>query len=126
MTGTICACCADIVAAAVNPRAAATYNADAAALYVRIKASDGHANMKFRAFAVTCSLRRPPLRFGKAERDVLTRVIAAADCDDDVLTHVHDVGHRRPALDRRHPDRADLLPRRLVIRAQHRSSRVLR
>src|SRR5258708_26661182 len=49
------------------------------------------------------------------ERDVLARVVAAADRHDEVLTAVLAlVRHRRPALRRRHPHRADFLSRLLV------------
>src|SRR5215470_12086386 len=67
-----------------------------------------------------CLLRLPR----KRERHVLARVIPAADGDDDVLLAVDRVGHRRSALRRRHPHRADLLPLRLFVRAQHRAARM--
>ena len=59
---------------------------------------------------------------GQPERDQLAAVVAAADRDHDVLPAVEHVGHRRPALRRRHVDRADLLAGRLVERAQHRAA----
>src|SRR5712692_9923361 len=63
------------------------------------------------------------MRYGAAqsERDQLTRIIAAADRNDDVLSAVEHVGHRRPALRRWKVDRADLVPGRLVVGTQHRS-----
>src|ERR1700731_2592377 len=64
--------------------------------------------------------RRPRGRCREAERDVFARVVAAAHGDDDVLPAVDRVGHRRAALRRGHPDRADLSARVLVVRAQHR------
>src|SRR6185503_9010906 len=59
------------------------------------------------------------------EGDVLARIVAAADGDDDVLLAVHEVGHRQPALRRDHPHGADLLAFRLLVGAQHRAARVI-
>src|ERR1700730_1419446 len=56
------------------------------------------------------------------ERDVLTRIVRAADGHDDVLLAVERVRHRRAALWRRHPHRAHLLAGLLVIRAKHRAA----
>src|SRR5919197_5666017 len=52
----------------------------------------------------------------------LARVVSTADRHDDVLPAVEHVGHRRPALRRRHVDSADFGAARLVVRAQHRAA----
>src|SRR5512134_151483 len=59
--------------------------------------------------------------FGRRERegDVLTGVVAAAHGDDDVLPAPDPIGHGRATHRCRHPDRANLLARLLVIRAHH-------
>src|SRR5437867_11406614 len=59
---------------------------------------------------------------GQGERDVLTRIVAAADRDDDVLLAVDAIGHRRSALRRRDEHRADFFAGHLVVRAQHRAA----
>src|SRR5262249_41824618 len=59
------------------------------------------------------------------ERDVLARVTASAQRDDDVLLAFDRIRHRRSALRCGHPDRSDFLPARLVVRAKHRPTRVL-
>src|SRR2546422_4030391 len=69
-------------------------------------------------------VRGPPdFALRQRERDVLARIRAAADGDDDVLTPVDHVGHRVAALLRRHPHRPDFLAGLLVVRAQHRAAR---
>src|ERR1700675_4230104 len=60
---------------------------------------------------------------GQAEGDVLARVVAAADRDDDVLLAVDRIGHRRAALWRWHPDLAALRPGLLGVRVEHRTAR---
>src|SRR5262249_14650531 len=62
----------------------------------------------------------------EAERDVFARVRATADGNHDVLLATDRVGHRRTALRSRHPDRAYLLARLFVVRAQHRPARMIR
>src|SRR5262245_16798428 len=72
-------------------------------------------------------LGRPRFAGGQRKRQVLSRVVSAADRDDEVLTAVLAfVGHRRSALRRRHPDGAHLLARVLVVGAQHRATRMIR
>src|SRR5207342_2340941 len=65
---------------------------------------------------------RPHFRLRQREGNVLTRVVAAADRDDEVLAAVGHVGHRRAALRRRHPYRADFLAVGLVVGAEHRAA----
>src|SRR5262245_37889543 len=65
-------------------------------------------------------------RLRQAEREILARVIAATHGNDDVLLAVSQVRHRCSALWRRQIYRANLLSVRLVVRAQHRPSRVIR
>src|SRR5207247_2281281 len=60
------------------------------------------------------------------EREILAGVVSTAHRDDDVLPAVDGVGHRRSALRRWDEDGADLFPRHLVVRAQHRAARMLR
>src|SRR5438105_11168214 len=60
-------------------------------------------------------------RFARREtvREIFARIVATADGDDDVLPAVHHVSHRGAALRCRHPDRADFLPHRFIVGAQH-------
>src|ERR1700688_113585 len=71
-------------------------------------------------------VRRTRFVRGQAEGDVLARVVAAADRDDDVLLAVDRIGHRRAALWRWHPDLADLRTGLLVVRVEHRTARASR
>src|SRR5271169_5622697 len=70
--------------------------------------------------------RRTLIRFRQRKRDVLARIRAPADRDDDVLLAVQHVGHRRAALRGRNEYRTDLLSVRLVVGPQHRAARMLR
>src|ERR1043166_6471238 len=70
-------------------------------------------------------LVRQPRVIRQTERDVFARVVAAAHGDDDVLAAVDGIRHRRAALRRGQQDRTHFLARRLVVRAQHRASRML-
>src|SRR5688572_2941843 len=65
------------------------------------------------------------LALGEAEGQVLARVVAAADRDDDVLAAADAIGHRRAADRRRHPHRSHFLAALLVVGAQHRAARMV-
>src|ERR1700690_4393951 len=60
---------------------------------------------------------------GQPVGDVVARIVAAGDGNDDVLLATKGVRHRRTALRRRHPDGTDFLACPLVIGMHHRAAR---
>src|SRR5262245_23087847 len=71
--------------------------------------------------------RRAHLARRQRERQVLTRIVAAAERYDDVLTAVGTaIRHRRAALLCRHPHGADFLAGFLIVRTEHRAARMIR
>src|SRR5580704_15792789 len=56
------------------------------------------------------------------ERDQLTRIVAAADGEDDVLLTIEHISHRRAALGGGYVNRADFFAGGLVVGAQHRTA----
>src|SRR5579872_1424447 len=56
---------------------------------------------------------------GQAKSKQLAGIIAAADCENDILFAVEHVSHRRAALWRGHVDSAHLVSSRFIVGAQH-------